>query len=118
MAWKNVKPMEERVDFVLRAAREEVTMTDVCEEFGISRKTGYKWLNRYLVHGLAGMHELSRRPLNSANRIEEWVEKLVIRERRRHRKWGPKKLRDVLAKKYELERIPAASTIGKAMGFR
>lgn len=112
MAWKDVNPMEERVGFVLRAAREEVTMTDVCEEFGISRKTGYKWLNRYRVHGLAGMHELSRRPLNSANRIEEWVEKLVIRERRRHRKWGPKKLRDVLAKKYELERIPAASTIG------
>jgi len=112
MAWKDVNPMEERVDFVLRAAREEMTMIDVCEEYGISRKTGYKWLNRYRAHGLAGIHELSRRPLHSPNRIEERVEKLAVRERRRHRKWGPKKLREVLAEKYELERIPAASTIG------
>jgi transposase InsO family protein len=112
MAWKDVKPMEERVSFVMRACREDVTMTEVCEEFGISRKTGYKWLKRYRAHGLSGMHELSRRPHKSPNRIEERVEELVIRERRRHRTWGPKKLRDVLSEKYDLEKVPAGSTIG------
>ena len=112
MAWKDVDPMEERIRFVLKATREEMAFTDLCGAFGISRKTGYKWLNRYEEHGLEGMHELSRRPLNSPMRIEDWVEALIVRERRAHQKWGPKKLREKLVEKHELDVVPAVSTIG------
>ena len=112
MAWKDVEPMEERVRFVMKATREEMAFTDLCDAFGISRKTGYKWLIRYEEHGLEGLHERSRRPLSSPMRIGDWVEELVVRERRAHQKWGPKKLREKLAEKHDLERVPAVSTIG------
>jgi putative transposase len=61
MAWQDVEPMEERVRFVVEATREEKGITALCREFGISRKTGYKWLARYRARGLPGLHELSRR---------------------------------------------------------
>jgi len=112
MAWKEVEPMEERVRFVLKATREEMAFSDLCDAFGVSRKTGYKWLSRYEEYGIEGMHELSRRPLSSPMRIEDWIEDLVVRERRAHRKWGPKKIREKLVEKCELETVPAASTIG------
>ena len=112
MDWKGVEPMEERIRFVLMASREDDAFSNLCRGFGISRKTGYKWLNRYEEYGLAGMHELSRRPLNSPNRVEDWIESLIVRERRRHRSWGPKKLREVVADNHELESMPAESTIG------
>ena len=81
MAWKEVEPMEERIRFVLIASREDDAFSNLCRMFGISRKTGYKWLNRYEEYGLAGMHELSRRPLNSPNHVEDWIESLIVRER-------------------------------------
>ena len=112
MAWKDVEPMEERIRFVLKATREEMAFSDLCDAFGVSRKTGYKWLSRYEEHGLEGMHELSRRPLSNSTRIEDWIEDLVVRERLIHRKWGPKKLREKLVEKCELETVPATSTIG------
>lgn len=112
MAWKEVRPMEERMAFVLRASREEAAFAEMCQEFGVSRKTGYKWLKRYRESGLEGMAERSRRPLRSPKRVEERVEALIIRERERHRKWGPKKLWAVLVDKYKVARAPAVSTIG------
>lgn len=116
MAWKDVNPMEERIRFVLKAAREKVSFSDLCQEFGVSRKTGYKWLDRYEKYGLEGMRELSRRPLTSPNALEDWLVELIIKEKRRHPTWGPKKLFEVLAGNYELERAPAASTIGYVLG--
>ena len=115
MAWQDVAPMEERVRFVLEATREAKGITGLCREFGISRKTGYKWLARYRAWGLDGLHELSRRPRASPTRIPAAVEALLLRERHRHRTWGPKKLRAVLATKYAVDPVPAVSTIGKLL---
>jgi len=115
MAWQDVAPMEERVRFVLEATREERGLTGLCREFGISRKTGYKWLARYRAWGLDGLHELSRRPRASPTRLSAEVEALVLRERRRHPTWGPKKLRALLATKDAGARLPAGSTIGNLL---
>jgi transposase InsO family protein len=115
MAWQDVEPMEERIRFVMEATREEKGITALCREFGISRKTGYKWLARYRAWGLAGLHELSRRPRASPTRIPAEVEALVLRERHRHRTWGPKKLQAVLATKYGVAPVPAVSTIGNLL---
>jgi transposase InsO family protein len=115
MAWQDVAPMEERVRFVVEATREEKGITALCREFGISRKTGYKWLARYRAWGLAGCHDRSRRPRASPTRIPAAVEALVRRERHRHRTWGPKKLQAVLATKYGVAPVPAVSTIGNLL---
>jgi len=115
MAWQDVAPMEERIRFVLEATREAKGITALCREFGISRKTGYKWLARYRTWGLEGLHELSRRPRASPTRIPAAVEALVLRERHRHRTWGAKKLQAVLATKYAVAPVPAVSTIGNLL---
>jgi transposase InsO family protein len=107
--------MEERMRFVLQAMREAGGFAALCREFGISRKTGYKWLARYRARGVEGLHELSRRPRVSPTRVPAAVEALVLRERHRHRTWGPKKLQAVLATKYGVAPVPAASTIGNLL---
>ena len=115
MAWKDVEPMEERVRFVLAASGQEMSLCALCRRFGVSRKTGYKWLRRYEEGGLAAMEERSRRPLKSPKRIARWVEEAVLQERRAHRNWGPKKVRSILARKRGPEFAPAASTIGNIL---
>jgi putative transposase len=115
MAWQDVAPMEERIRFIVEATREGKGVSALCREFGISRKTGYKWLTRYRAWGLAGLHELSRRPRASPTRIPAAVEALVLRERHRHRTWGPKKLQAILATKYGVVPGPAVSTIGNLL---
>lgn len=115
MAWKAVLPMEERIRFVLMASREAVPFSMLCAEFGISRRIGYKWLSRYRTDGLKGMYEHSRRPLSCPSRTPEEVERLIIKERLKHRTWGPLKLREVLACRYDLATVPAASTIGSIL---
>jgi transposase len=62
MPWKESSVMEERLRFVARLLDGE-TMTDVCREFGISRKTGYKIFDRYKEHGLEALSDRSRRPV-------------------------------------------------------
>ncbi len=96
MPWKDVLPMEERIRFAVLAAKGTEVISDLCEQFGISRKTGYKWLRRYRELGIAGTRELSRRPDRCPHRTSAKIEALILRERRRHRSWGPKKLRELL----------------------
>lgn len=115
MAWREVDPMDERTRFGLKATREATTVAARCREFGSSRKTGYKWLARYRAQGLDGLRELSRRPRASPTQVPAAVEALVLRERHRHRTWGPKKLQAVLATKHGVAPVPAVSTIGNRL---
>jgi len=115
MTWKEVNLMEERVRFVLRASQESATMTDLCREFGVSRKTGYKWLNRFKLHGIPGIKDKSRRPLNSPNRISTVVEGLIVKIRRRKKFWGGKKIRDELKKKHGVDPLPSQSTVDNVL---
>ena len=62
MPWQNLTPMEEINRFVMLARSGRFSVTDLCEQFGISRKTGYKYLERYAAEGLAGLHPCSHRP--------------------------------------------------------
>lgn len=94
MPWKEMDTMNQRVEFVLRALRTE-NFRELCREYGISAKTGYKWKERFLEYGLAGMAEESRRPNGSPGGLEEAVVCEIIRLKERHRSWGPRKLRDV-----------------------
>ena len=73
MPWTNVTYMEEINRFVIRARSGRFTVTELCEQFGISRKTGYKHLERYAALGLAGLQPRSHRPHHSPQRTEEAI---------------------------------------------
>ncbi|MGH8630117.1 MAG: helix-turn-helix domain-containing protein, partial [Burkholderiales bacterium] len=107
--------MEEIIRFVSLAQTDRFTITDLCEQFGISRKTGYKHLERYALEGLKGLRPRSHRPLCFPQRTDAEVEALILAERRLHRTWGPKKLRRVLELKHGLESTPARSTVAKIL---
>ena len=107
--------MEEINRFVMLARSGRFYLTDLCEQFSISRKTGYKYLERYAESGLAGLQPRSHRPHASPHRTDAAVEALILAERRRHHTWGPKKLQVVLERKHAIEQPPACSTIAEIL---
>lgn len=103
--------MEERLRFVARLLDGEA-MSDVCREFGISRKTGYKIFDRYKEHGLEALTDRSRRPVRYANQLPEQIERLILRCKREKPHWGARKIRELLLRKLDGDfRVPANSTI-------
>jgi transposase InsO family protein len=118
MPWKEVFPMDERLRFAIIAGKGTEVFCDLCKEYGISPKTGYKWLHRYEQLGSAGMRELSRRPHESPNRTKAAVEELVVRARRKRPKYGPKKLYELLVREHGPQGLPAVSTIAKIIAKR
>ena len=111
MPWKVSDPVSERLKFISRLLDGE-RMSDLCGEFGISRKTGYKLLRRYDEKGARGLYDRSRRPNRSPQRTTQDVAARVIGLRKRYATWGPKKLRRRLQDLDPEVRWPAASTIG------
>jgi transposase InsO family protein len=102
--------MDLRMEFMARLNKGE-RMTDLCVEYGISRKTGHKLKRRYAELGVAGLADQSRVPKHIPHRTPPEIVKLVITERRKHTNWGPRKLKDVLEQR--LGRVlPSASTLG------
>jgi putative transposase len=102
--------MDERVRFIARLLDGE-RMTTVCEDFGISRKTGYKIFQRYKDTGVRGLTDRSRRPHRHANQLPMAVEKLVVRLKKEYPKWGAPKLRERLRERWPDVACPAISTI-------
>jgi transposase InsO family protein len=94
MPWKKVEPMNQKKEFVLKALRTN-NFRQLCEEYEISAKTGYKWRERFYEHGFEGLEELSRRPLSHAKELSESVVCEMVRLKHAHPKWGPRKLRNV-----------------------
>ena len=87
MPWKECHVMDERLRFVARLLEGE-TMTALCEEFGISRKTGYKIFQRYQHTGVRGLTDRSRRPYRHANQLPMAVEKTIVRLKKEYPTWG------------------------------
>jgi len=111
MPWKVSSAMEERLKFVARLIEGEA-MTDVCLEFGISRKTGYKIFNRYKEEGLEALTDRSRRPVRYANQLPSQIEALIVRLKREKPHWGARKIRELLMRRLPGEaRLPAVSTV-------
>ena len=99
MPWRTESVMDQRIEFVLRAQAGEESIAELCRDYGISRPTGYLWLNRYYAGGsVNGLAEGSRRPLKSPQRTAEKVEAAVV-ELRAKTGWGGPKIAKVLAKR-------------------
>jgi transposase InsO family protein len=103
--------MEERLRFVARLLDGE-SMSEVCREFGISRKTGYKILDRYKQEGLEALCDRSRRPVRYANQLPVQIERMIVQCKRDKPHWGARKIRELLVRKLAGDvRIPARSTV-------
>jgi transposase InsO family protein len=108
MPWKESDPMSERLKFVARLMDGE-RMTDLCEEFGISRKTGYKLLERYDSEGVSAFSEQSRAPKHHPNQTSAKMERAIVDLRNQHPTWGAPKIKTYLERK--LTSVPAKSTV-------
>ena len=107
--------MDEKVRFVASVLADEYSMTELCESFGVSRKTGYKWLLRYREHGLEGLRDALRAPHRVPWAISDQEAEAILAVRRTHPSWGPKKLRAKLRQRAPEQTWPAASTIGELL---
>lgn len=110
MPWKETTPMSQRHEFVLLAQKEEVDFSLLCRRYGISRKTGYKWLARFRHDRDDGLCDRSRRPYSSPTRTALAIEQKVVDLRSTHPRWGGRKLKARL-EALGHEAIPAPSTI-------
>lgn len=110
MPWQEQSIMSLKQEFVTLADQPAVNMRTLCQRFGISRQTGYKWVRRYRQEGLAGLTERSRRPRTSPGQTSRDLEDAVLALRAAHPTWGGRKLRARL-QALGHDPVPAASTI-------
>lgn len=112
MPWRDVKPMDEKILFIADHLREACSFAQLCERYGISRKTGYKWVERYQAEGIEGLEERSRRPHIAAGEIPYAIRKAVIELRRHGREpLGPKKIQALLGQRFPDQPIPSKTSI-------
>jgi len=107
--------MEEKLRFVFEYERDEQTMTELCQSFGIARETGYVWLRRYRQAGVSGLVERNRAAERHPNQTPGEIEQPVLELRQAHMRWGPRKLKRILERDEPGRRWPAASTIGELL---
>lgn len=118
MPWAETEPMKERARFIADDEGGLYSMTELCERYGISRRTGYKWLDRYEASGPAGLLERSRAPAHCPHRVGAMVAAAIVEVRKAHPSWGPRKLRAWLHERRPDLLLPAASTIGDLLTRR
>src|SRR6202140_5738307 len=99
MPWKKSGPMDQRREFALKALG-TLNFRALCQEYGISAKTGYKWRERFLRQGLEGMEEESRRPRSSPKQLSEEQVCEMVKLKLVHRHWGPRKIRTLYHRRH------------------
>lgn len=119
MPWKDWTAMSQRLEFVMLAQAEGANISGLCRRYGVSRKSGYKWIRRFGGGGKEGLSDRSRRPRNSPARSDASVEELVVQARQKHPAWGGRKLRRLLLNGgRDPSGVPSASTIGQILKRR
>jgi len=115
MPWKEVNVVKQRLEFVVRAMMKEEDFSQLCKEYGITPKTGYKWKQRFLEKGSKGMGDESRRPHTSAKRLAEDVVCELVRLKNIKKRWGPRKIRKIYAMNHPGEHVPSLSTVSRVL---
>lgn len=116
MPWRKAEVVTLREEFVLKAMGDAQSFGVLCTEYGISRKTGYKWLERFRAGGLAGLRDWSRRPRTSPDALgEEVVCELVRIKGSVSRTWGPKKILGLYERRYGAEGAPSLSSVKRVL---
>jgi transposase InsO family protein len=114
MPWKETDKMEQKEQFIQEILKQEKPFKHICEEFGISEKTGYKWKNRFFEQGKIGLYEQSRARL-SQNEIDGDTAAALIRIKNEHLAWGPKKIREIYARAYPQGTVPSLSSVKRIL---
>lgn len=107
--------MQIREEFVEHALSGRHQIAALCNAFGISEKTGHKWISRYKAEGHEGLADRSRAPLESPNKVSQLLRREILSLREKHPTWGPKKIRRILRGRSPSLSWPAASTIGEIL---
>jgi putative transposase len=110
MPWSHTSPMDQNTQFLADDLRNRLSVTELCVLDGVSRQTGYKWIDRYLAHGPQGLEERSRRPSTSPRHTPDHVVMASLEARQRHPSWGAKKLVSILSTRHPRWPWPARST--------
>lgn len=115
MPWEETNGMNERVKFIASYLEAGEPFSCLCERYGVSRKTGYKWVERYDSDGVSGLEARSRAPLSHPHAVAGEVVEKILRIRKNHPRWGPRKLLVLLERHYPRLALPAASTVGEIL---
>lgn len=113
MPWITIKPMDQKMKLIADMQTGYFSITDLSQKYGISRKTTYKWIDRYEELGIDGLKEQSRRPKYSPKQTSENLVEMIIKEKLKNRNRGPKKIYHQLKMQYSDIDWPAPSTIGE-----
>lgn len=113
MPWKESLKMDQKIEFSLKAMN-CLNFRALCREYGISTKTGYKWKERFLENGIAGMNDESRRPHSSPAGLDEAVVCEIVRLKQAHPKWGARKIRVLYERKHR-EEVPSETSFKRVL---
>lgn len=117
MPWKEVRPMDQKTLFIASYLEGGRMFAELCRVYGISRKTGYKWVSRYERDGFKGLDELSSKPHSCPHRTPYAIRKEIIELRSKRIKPGPKKIQSLLSKRHAECEIPSKTTIYNILRF-
>lgn len=115
MPWMETYVVDQRTEFVLRVLRNVEPFGELCREYGVSRKTGYKWKERFLQQGLTGLGDQSRRPETSPAGVGEAMVCRIVKLKGAHPSWGARKLRAVMARTIPPDELPSESSFKRIL---
>ena len=118
MPWKATCAMDERFMFVADYQRGELSVSELCRQYGVSRRTGYKWIGRYEAEGPPGLRDRSHAAHDCPHRLGSSVTEELLTLRIAHPTWGPRKIRAYLENRSPERPWPAPSTIGDLLSAR
>jgi putative transposase len=108
LPWKETSSVKQRKQFIDEYMTDEHSVAELCRRFGVSRKTGYKWIKRYLEG--CELEDRSRRPHHSPTAVPTFVEDAIVQARKQRPRWGPRKLRAALLRANPGVELPSASS--------
>jgi putative transposase len=111
MLWGNLSPMDQKTQFIADVLRHSQSITELRNHYNISRKTAYKWINRYQRSGVSGLEDRPRKPNSSSHQTDSDLVEALLEARRHHPTWGAKKLLKLLTKRDPRRDWPKRSTV-------
>lgn len=111
MPWTTSSPMDQKTQFIADYLRQTLSVTELCQHYGISRKTAYKWISRYHDAGISGLQARSRKPHACPHQTDSELVAALLDARRHHPSWGAKKLLKLLSNQHPERPWPARSTV-------
>ena len=115
MPWRGVAVSEQRQRFLEDYQLNYYSVTELAERFGVSRTTAYKWINRFEEHGQSGFHGHSRRPHSCPWQTDAAIVEELVKLRKAHPSWGPRKLLDLMLRRDSERQLPAVSTAAQIL---